>query len=59
MNNQQTIFQHIRKMNEHGASLLLLLLLSADFAFIVLHIITMATHILNSVLFTLEKEGVT
>jgi hypothetical protein len=57
MNNQETTFQHIIKMNEHGASLLLLLLLSADLAFIVLHMITMATPILNSVLFTLEKEG--
>lgn len=33
------MFQHIRKLNEPSASLLLLLLLSTDFIFIVLHII--------------------
>ena len=33
------MFQHIRKINEHSASLLLLLLLSTDFTFIVLDII--------------------
>jgi hypothetical protein len=36
------MFQNIRKMNEHSASLLLLLLLSTDFAFIVLDIINQA-----------------
>jgi hypothetical protein len=41
------MLQHIRKMNEHSTSLLLLLLLSADFAFIVLHIIN-TTLVLNS-----------
>jgi hypothetical protein len=33
------MFQHIKKMNEHSASLLLLLLVSADIAFTILHII--------------------
>jgi hypothetical protein len=33
------MFQYIRKMSEHSASLLLLLFLGADFAFIILHII--------------------
>jgi hypothetical protein len=33
------MFQQIKKMNEHSASLLLLLLLSADFTFTVLHMI--------------------
>ena len=44
------MFQHIRKMSVHSASLLLLLLLCADFAFIVLHIID-ETLVLNSSLF--------
>ncbi len=35
------MLQPIRKMSDHSASLLLLLLLSADFAFIVLHIINL------------------
>jgi len=33
------MFQHLRKIGEHSASLLLLLLISTDFVFIVLHII--------------------
>ena len=40
------MFQHIRRMNEHSAGLLLLLLLCADLAFIVLHIVNQ-TLILN------------
>jgi hypothetical protein len=53
MNNEGAMFQHIRKMNEHSASLLLLLLLSADFAFIVLYIIN-ATLVPNSSLCDIE-----
>jgi hypothetical protein len=45
MQNEAAMFQHIEKMNEHSASLLLLLL-CADSAFIVLHIIS-KTLVLN------------
>lgn len=48
--------QNIKRMSEHSASLLLLLLLSSDFAFIVLYILN-ATPILNSTLFNLAGYG--
>ncbi len=50
------MLQNIRKMNERSASLLLLLLLSADFTFIALHIIN-ATALLNSSLFNIGGDG--
>jgi hypothetical protein len=57
MHNQETMFQYIRNRNEHSASLLLFLLLSVDFAFIVLHIMNKATRILNPQLFSIEKDN--
>ena len=48
------MFQHIKRMNEHSASLLLLLL-CADSAFIVLHIIS-KTLVLNCPLIVLLAD---
>ncbi|MFO7662038.1 MAG: hypothetical protein R6X18_05535 [Chloroflexota bacterium] len=56
MNNRQTFSQHIRKINESSASLLLLLLLSADVIFIALHIINRQTPLLDSRLYRLDID---
>jgi hypothetical protein len=56
MNNRETFSQHIRKMNESSASLLLLLLLSADILFILLHIINRQTPLLDSRLYRLDID---
>lgn len=51
------MFQRLRNFNEYSASLLLMLLLCADFAFITVHIINAATSLLNDTLFSIGKDG--
>jgi hypothetical protein len=56
MDIHETFSQHIRKINESSASLLLLLLLSADIIFIALHIINRQTPFLDSRLYRLDID---
>jgi hypothetical protein len=50
------MFQFTRSMHEHTA-LLLLMLLSADFVFIALHIVSQTTPFFNSLMFHIEHDN--
>lgn len=56
MNDKPTAWQCIRNINEHSALLLLMLLICTDLVFIALHSINGLTSILNSGLFSFERD---
>jgi len=55
--NMMTTSEFIRSINVRSASLLLILLLSADFAFIALHFVRALTPFLNDTFFSIERDG--
>lgn len=56
MNKRESLCLGLKQMNEHSASLLLLLLITTDLVFILLHVINAITHLPNAFLFDITRD---